>query len=56
MIVMIHRGCNGHAVETDTLITETCTIPADSFPITCFTCLEEIWDESEVRFSEEIRM
>jgi glycosylphosphatidylinositol transamidase (GPIT) subunit GPI8 len=31
-----------------------CAIPTDRFPFTCFTCLEEIFDESEVRLSEEI--
>jgi hypothetical protein len=56
MIVLIHKACSGPAVETDTLTAETCALPVDAFPFTCFTCLEEITDESELRFSEEIRM
>jgi glycosylphosphatidylinositol transamidase (GPIT) subunit GPI8 len=28
----------------------------DRFPFSCFTCLEEIVDESEVRVSEELRI
>jgi len=56
MIVVIHKNCNGPAVETDTVTAEACALPVDAFPFTCFTCLEEITDESELRFSEEIRM
>jgi hypothetical protein len=33
---------------------EVCAIPVDHFPFACFTCLEEILDESEVRWSEEL--
>ena len=32
---------------------EVCAIPIDRFPFSCFTCLEEIVGESEMRFSEE---
>ena len=56
MIVMIHKECSGPAMETQIVIGEVCTIPADQFPLTCFTCLEEILDESEVRYSEQIGM
>ena len=56
MIVLIHKTCNGPAVETDTLTAEACALPVDSFPFPCFTCLEEITDASEIRLSEEIRM
>lgn len=56
MIVLIHKTCSGPAIETDTLTAETCALPVEAFPFTCFTCLEEIMDESELRFSEEIRM
>lgn len=56
MIVVIHKACNSPAIETDTLMGEACSLPADSFPFTCFSCLEEIVDASELRLSEEIRM
>ena len=56
MIVVIHRACSSPAIETDVLTAEACALPVESFPFTCFTCLEEIMDESELRFSEEIRM
>ena len=32
---------------------EVCAIPIDRFPFPCFSCLEDIDDESEVRLSEE---
>ena len=35
-------------------VDEVCAIPIDRFPFSCFTCLEEIVDESEVRLSEEL--
>jgi hypothetical protein len=56
MIVVIHKACSGPALETDTLESQTHAIPADDFPFTCFTCLDEIFDEGEIRFSEEIRL
>jgi hypothetical protein len=56
MIVVIHKGCNSPALETDTLVGEACALPVDAFPFHCFTCLEEITEVSELRFSEEIRM
>lgn len=31
---------------------EVCAIPIDRFPFPCFTCLEEIFDETEVRVAE----
>jgi hypothetical protein len=56
MIVIVHKACNGLAIETDTLMAETCAPPVSSFPFTCLTCLEEIEDASELRFSEELPM
>lgn len=56
MLTLIHRECNSPAVEVDSAAAERLTIALPEFPFTCFTCLEEIDDESEVRFSEEIRM
>ena len=54
MIVVIHKACGGPALEINTLESQTYAIPAADFPLTCFTCLDEIFDKSEVRFSEEI--
>jgi glycosylphosphatidylinositol transamidase (GPIT) subunit GPI8 len=54
MLVLIHKECGSPALETDTAVGEVCTIPADRFPFACFSCLEEITDESEVRLSEEL--
>jgi hypothetical protein len=56
MIVVVHRACNGPALDSDTVVAEVCAFPATAFPFPCFTCLDEILDESELRFSEEIRM
>lgn len=42
------------AFETDATVGEVCAIPVDQFPFSCFTCLEEILDESEMRFSEDL--
>jgi len=56
MIVVIHRACNGPALEPDEAVAERCALPAAAPPFTCFTCLDEIVDESELRLSEEIRM
>jgi len=44
MLVLIHKECGGPAME-DSPIGEVCA---------CFSCLEEIDDESEVRLSEEL--
>lgn len=35
---------------------EVCAFPINRLPFSCFTCLEEILDESEVRLSEEMGM
>ncbi len=53
MLSLIHKACGGPALE-ESLVGEVCAIPADRFPFTCFDCLEEILDESEVRLSEEL--
>jgi hypothetical protein len=54
MLVLIHKECGGPALETDISVGEACAIPVDRFPFACFSCLEEITDESEVRLSEEL--
>ena len=53
MLVLIHKECGGPALE-ESPVGEVCAIPIDRFPFSCFTCLEEIVDESEVRLSEEL--
>ena len=53
MLILIHKECGGPALE-ESPVGEVCAIPADRFPFPCFTCLEEIVDESEVRLSEEL--
>lgn len=53
MLVLIHRECGGPAID-DSSVGESCAIPIDRFPFACFSCLEEILDESEVRVSEEL--
>jgi hypothetical protein len=53
MLVLIHKECGGPALEMDTSVGEVCAIPVGQFPFACFSCLEEIVDESEVRLSEE---
>jgi hypothetical protein len=56
MMVVIHRVCSGPAMEPDEAVGESCALPVTMFPFTCFSCLDEIIDEAELRFSEEIRM
>ncbi len=53
MLTLIHRACGGPVLE-DSPVGEVCAIPVDRFPFACFTCLEEIVDESELRLSEEL--
>ena len=53
MLELIHKECGGPALE-ESPVGEVCAIPVDRFPFSCFTCLEEILDESEVRLSEEL--
>ena len=38
----------------NTSVGEVCAIPVNQFPFPCFSCLEEIFDESEVRLSEDM--
>ena len=54
-MVLIHKECGGPALDKSP-VGEVCSIPVDRFPFTCFTCLEEIFDESEVQWSEELRI
>ena len=53
MLTLIHKECGGPALD-DSPVGEGCAVPVNRFPFTCFTCLEEIFDESEVRLSEEL--
>ena len=53
MVTLIHKECGGPAME-DSPIGEVCAVPVERFPFPCFTCLEEILDESELRWSEEL--
>lgn len=55
MFVLIHKECGGPVLE-ESLVGEVCAIPVDRFPFPCFTCLEEIIDESELRLSEELEI
>ena len=53
MLTLIHKECGGPAMD-DSPVGEVCAIPVDRFPFPCFSCLEEILDESEVRWAEEL--
>ena len=54
MLTLIHKECGGPALEPSAAVAEVCALPVDRFPFPCFTCLEEIDDESELRLSEEL--
>lgn len=54
MLTLVHKECSGPALEPNKSVGEVCAVPIDRFPFACFTCLEEIIDESEVRLSEEL--
>ena len=53
MLTLIHKECGGPALD-ESPVGEVCAIPVNQFPFPCFTCLEEIVDESEVRLSQEM--
>ena len=53
VLTIIHKECGGPALD-ESPVGEVCAIPVNQFPFPCFTCLEEIVDESEVRFSQEM--
>jgi len=53
MLTLVHKACGGPALE-DSPVGEVCALPVDRFPFPCFTCLEEIVDETELRLSEEL--
>jgi hypothetical protein len=53
MLVVIHKDCGGPAMD-DSTVGEVCAIPVARFPFPCFTCLEDIVDESDLRLCEEL--
>ncbi len=53
MLTLIHKACGGPALE-ESPVGEVCAVPVDRLPLCCFTCLEEILDESELRWSEDL--
>ncbi|MCC6964739.1 MAG: hypothetical protein IT391_00465 [Nitrospira sp.] len=53
MLVLIHKECGGPALE-ESPVGEVCAVPVGRFPFSCFTCLEEIVDESELRLTEDL--
>jgi hypothetical protein len=53
MLTLIHKACGGPALELGGAVAEVCALPVDRFPFPCFTCLEEILDETEVRVAED---
>lgn len=56
MMLVTHKICSGPAVEANSLEAEICTFPAENFPFTCFTCLDAILEQTELRICEEFRM
>ena len=53
MLVLVHKECGGPALE-ESPVGEVCAVPVSQFPFTCFSCLGDILDESEVRITEEL--
>ena len=56
MKIVTHKACSGPAVESNSLEAETRAFGEDEFPLTCFTCLDDILDQSEIRIGEQFRM
>jgi len=54
MLTVIHTACGGPALEPATGVGEVCALPVERFPFSCFTCLEDIIEESELRLSEDL--
>jgi hypothetical protein len=54
MLTLVHKECGGPALEPSSAVGEVCALPIGRFPFACFSCLEEIVDESELRLSEEL--
>ena len=52
MLVLVYKECGGPALE-ESPVGEVCAVPVDRFPFPCFTCLEEIVDESELRLTQD---
>jgi hypothetical protein len=53
MLVVMHQECGRPAME-DSTIGEGRAILTDRFPFACFSCHEDIVDESELTPSEEL--
>jgi hypothetical protein len=56
MLTVIYKDCGGPALEPTSSVGEVCALPIDRFPFPCFSCPEEIFDESELGLSEELGM
>jgi hypothetical protein len=56
MKIVTHKACSGPALETNSLEAETRIFAEEEFPLTCFTCLDEILDPTEIRVGEQLRM
>jgi hypothetical protein len=56
MILITHKACSGPAIEANSLEAETRVFMDEEFPLTCFTCLDDIIDRSEMRVGEQFRM
>lgn len=56
MKIVTHKACSGPAIEANSLEAETRVIVEEDFPLTCFTCLDDILDTSEIRVGEQLRM
>jgi len=53
-IVILHTACGGPVTDEDTLYPEQNApfLTDENFTLTCFTCLDEISDRSEIRLAE----
>ncbi len=53
-ILTIHTVCGGPATDEDTLYPDhpASYLTDEEFTLTCFTCLDEISDRSELRLTE----
>ena len=53
-MIAIHTGCGGPILEDDNFYPEQ-VIPFltdEEFTVTCYTCLDDIFDRSEIKLTE----
>lgn len=53
-IIALHTGCGGPILDDETIYPEQAVpfLTDDDFTVTCYTCLEEIFDRADIMLTE----